>query len=787
MNKLLTKIVGVVLGTTMAVGVGVGVAVNSDRANVDSQVNAADTGVFSWSRSGNTDTKTSGYTFTATASAKSGYYQDGSGDTGIKMYSTSAAICSSTPASVTFTAKVGGGSGNKDLTNNVTVDFVNASGEIVSNSNTLVTSHITNAGGDTYNISMPVSLATSAYGIYVHHTKETGYNVRYFSFSLSYEAGSGHTHTWVKGETHAPTCTEEGYTEYTCSGCDETKHDDIVAALGHAWGDWSVTTPAICTEHGVETRVCSRDANHTETREIEPLGHNYVDGVCTRCGAEEPDEKTATFDFSKIDFTGWTNSYSGQEHTINYSEGDVYFAETAKPASDQTIHDIPVTKAGYATFVAGNDIEILEATFVFRQWGSKTKTVELWYSTDGGDNYTSTGVTSSSFTISKSNLPTGTNALKVTFSETSNQVGFESLSIVYTGGSVPTPTTYTVTYDANGGEGTMTDPDSPYAESATVTTLNNTFTRDGYTFASWNTETDGSGTDYDEGATFTIAENTTLYAIWEEASAHGTYVVMEPGTNGSNAVVNNKAAIKVGTSKVGGDMTITVPAHTTKIKLYAAAWNGVSGLSLNISGATVSPSSIALTADAGIASNSPFTLVGSESDYLFTLELSSITEETELTFASSAAKRFVVWGANLMAESFSSIFNANLNCNDAGTSEPTYADGFSWGEFKDIYLTLDSTEKGRLHDAKAITSGTVIEQAMARYDYIESKYNPNNSDQSAYINFIGRTVTPIGGANSNKLIVDMNASNVATIIVVTSVISLSTLCGYFLLRKRKEQ
>ena len=41
MNKLLTKIVGVVLGTTMAVGVGVGVAVNSDRANVDSQVKAA--------------------------------------------------------------------------------------------------------------------------------------------------------------------------------------------------------------------------------------------------------------------------------------------------------------------------------------------------------------------------------------------------------------------------------------------------------------------------------------------------------------------------------------------------------------------------------------------------------------------------------------------------------------------------------------------------------------------------------------------------------------------------
>ena len=38
MNKLLTKIVGVVLGTTMAVGVGVGVAVNNSRDVVDSQV-----------------------------------------------------------------------------------------------------------------------------------------------------------------------------------------------------------------------------------------------------------------------------------------------------------------------------------------------------------------------------------------------------------------------------------------------------------------------------------------------------------------------------------------------------------------------------------------------------------------------------------------------------------------------------------------------------------------------------------------------------------------------------
>lgn len=42
--------------------------------------------------------------------------------------------------------------------------------------------------------------------------------------------------------------------------------------------------------------------------------------------------------------------------------------------------------------------------------------------------------------------------------------------------TVSAPPTYTVTYDANGGEGTMTDENSPYLEGAEVTLLANTFT-----------------------------------------------------------------------------------------------------------------------------------------------------------------------------------------------------------------------------------------------------------------------------------------------------------------------
>ena len=72
----------------------------------------------------------------------------------------------------------------------------------------------------------------------------------------------------------------------------------------------------------------------------------------------------------------------------------------------------------------------------------------------------------------------------------------------------------TMTYDVNGGSGTMTDPNSPYNNGSTVTVLANSFTRTGYVFNCWNTAANGSGTKYVAGDTFTITANTTLYAQW---------------------------------------------------------------------------------------------------------------------------------------------------------------------------------------------------------------------------------------------------------------------------------
>jgi len=75
-------------------------------------------------------------------------------------------------------------------------------------------------------------------------------------------------------------------------------------------------------------------------------------------------------------------------------------------------------------------------------------------------------------------------------------------------------TTYTVSYNSNGGSGTLNDFSSPYTAGSTVTVLENLFTRAGYIFAGWSTNSGGTGSYYNGGDLFTINANTILYAQW---------------------------------------------------------------------------------------------------------------------------------------------------------------------------------------------------------------------------------------------------------------------------------
>ena len=96
-------------------------------------------------------------------------------------------------------------------------------------------------------------------------------------------------------ETVFPNCTETGSETYRCKSCGEITKVKTLAATpdsywSHSWQE--IKVPATCTEDGYKVTKCSRCGKETgeHTNIVAPLGHEYKNGVCSRCGAPEPQE-----------------------------------------------------------------------------------------------------------------------------------------------------------------------------------------------------------------------------------------------------------------------------------------------------------------------------------------------------------------------------------------------------------------------------------------------------------------------------------------------------------------
>ena len=104
------------------------------------------------------------------------------------------------------------------------------------------------------------------------------------------ETTGEHVHAFGEWQiTVAPTCTSAGAKERVCS-CGE-KETETVAAAGHT----EVVDPAVaasCTEPGkTEGKHCSVCGTViTAQEDTAALGHDYVDHVCSRCGAHQYSE-----------------------------------------------------------------------------------------------------------------------------------------------------------------------------------------------------------------------------------------------------------------------------------------------------------------------------------------------------------------------------------------------------------------------------------------------------------------------------------------------------------------
>lgn len=91
------------------------------------------------------------------------------------------------------------------------------------------------------------------------------------TFIGDYIDATGHT---FESSVFSATCTRDGYTFSRCSSCGYSQKSDIVSALGH---DYVTTTVApTCTEKGYDLHTCSRGDHSYKDNYVDELGHDYV-------------------------------------------------------------------------------------------------------------------------------------------------------------------------------------------------------------------------------------------------------------------------------------------------------------------------------------------------------------------------------------------------------------------------------------------------------------------------------------------------------------------------------
>lgn len=114
---------------------------------------------------------------------------------------------------------------------------------------------------------------------------------------------------------------------------------------------------------------------------------------------------------------------------------------------------------------------------------------------------------------------------------------FVSLANYYK--AIPAITTYPISYNVNGGSGTISSQTKVYGKSLTLTTAKPT--RAGYNFVKWNTSSNGSGTNYASGGTYTVNDDAILYAQWSPI----TYTVSYNANGGTGAPANQTKTYNV--------------------------------------------------------------------------------------------------------------------------------------------------------------------------------------------------------------------------------------------------
>lgn len=113
--------------------------------------------------------------------------------------------------------------------------------------------------------------------------------------SLPYYSGCRHKALSVKSSSDiiAPTCETAGYSILTCASCGFKTKSDATHALGHSFGEYTITTAASGTAKGTKTATCANGCGTTRTR---TYTESYEEATITKFFKNAPAAWAHTYD-----------------------------------------------------------------------------------------------------------------------------------------------------------------------------------------------------------------------------------------------------------------------------------------------------------------------------------------------------------------------------------------------------------------------------------------------------------------------------------------------------------
>jgi len=361
----------------------------------------------------------------------------------------------------------------------------------------------------------------------------------------------------------------------------------------------------------------------------------------------------------------------------------------------------------------------------------------------------------------------------------------------------------TISFDANGATSGTAPASiaSNYNEKITLPD-NGDLEKTGFIFAGWNTLSDGSGTNYNAGATYTITSTTTLYARWNEMGA--TYKLV---TDASKLYVGDIICIASNSSYE--ENTLKYVLSTTQNTNN----RGRTPVDYNASNYTITATEavqeivIGKSDDywtLGVSSENYLCCTDSTSNHLRTTSDISNLSKWSISINDSIATIKACYNTNNKYIKYNASSNI-FSCYASGqgdicifkkvTAVGTFAEKFIdsglcdngvtapsksiWTTLQTDFSVLTSDQQNVFKNATGSETGTSVEQCVIKYDYIISKYGTTE-----YSNFMTRSIS------SSLIFTSLSISNNSKIIpVLISTIAIlgSASFGVLLILKRKKK